>query len=163
MISTDRLFSWAHTFGIKVIFKDLQEFHYGLLGKADAGNKLIELDDSLKSNPRLLRCILAEEMGHILYPPRPGHIRYHSRRFCQIEQTGNIKAIVTQDERKAIDWATLVLVPFVDTDRLNEEGLKSLGELSEYFEVDNWFMSYKIGYIKRKARKGRQKVKKGGV
>jgi len=159
MISTDRLLFWAYTFGIKVLFKNLQKLHYGLLGRADAENKLIELDDSLKSNPRLLRCILAEELGHIIYPPRPGHARYHSRGYWQMEDTSSIKAIVAQDERKAIDWATCVLMPNVDFGRITEDGLKTLGELAEQYEVDIWFMSYKIGYIRRKARENGQKIK----
>lgn len=76
-----------------------------------------------------------------------------------MEDASSIKAIVAQDERKAIDWATSVLMPNVDEARIKEDDLKTLGELAEQYEVDIWFMSYKIGYIRRKAREKGQKVK----
>jgi len=161
MITTDRLFFWARLFGITVVFKNLQKKHPGLLGVADAENMRVTLDSSLKNTPLQLRCILAEEIGHILFPPRPGHIRYHSRGFWDIDhyERSNIKHIVAQDERKAIDWATNILLPNVELSHIMSIGARNIYELADYYDVEPWFMAFKINYLKRKARTHGEKVR----
>lgn len=159
MITTDSLFEWAYIFGIKVVFKNLKGLHPGPLGLADAEKKIIELDQSLKDSPRQLKAILAEEIGHILYPPRPGHIRYHSRGFWQSEDCGSIQQTVAQDERKALDWATNVIMPNVEFSRIVKDGNLSLGELAEHYEVDPLFAKHKVSYYRRKERMSGRRVK----
>lgn len=159
MITTDRLFEWASIFGIKVVFKNLKGLHPGPLGLADAENKTIELDRSLIDSPHQLKAILAEEIGHILYPPRPGHIRYHSRGFWQRADCESIRQTVAQDERKALDWATGVLMPDVEFNRIMETGDMSLGEIAERYEVDPLFAKHKINYYRRKERISGRKIK----
>lgn len=146
--STDRLFYWARLLGITVMFADLPA---GLLGQADADTKTIILDRTLKSSARQFRCVLAEEIGHILHPPRPGHLRYHSKNYWQMEDRSSIKHIVAQDERKALDWATGVLMPDVEFTRIMEAGNYSVSEIAELFEVEPWAALHKIGYYRRKA------------
>lgn len=156
MMSTDILFVWARALDIKVAFTRLRP---GLLGRADAARKLILLDLSLQENPRSLKCILAEEIGHILFPPRPGHVRYHSRGFCRSEDCSMIKHTVAQDERKARDWATTVLLGNVDLSRIKETGASSINELAGYFDVEPWFMEHWIGYLRRREWETGRKVK----
>jgi hypothetical protein len=159
MITTDSLFEWASIFGIKVVFKNLKGIDSGPLGLADADSKTIELDQSLIDSPRQLKAILAEEIGHILYPPRPGHIRYHSRGFWQRADCESIRQSVAQDERKALDWATSVLLPDVEFDRIMENGNLSLSEIAECYEVEPLFAKHKINYYRRKERMSGRKVK----
>jgi len=157
-ININHLDFWTDLLGIKAIFRNLQP---GLLGSADAWRKIIKLDNSLRGRPRLMKCVLAKEIGHILYPPRPGHIRYHSTGFWETEhhERSHLKVIVAQDERKALTWATSVLIPDVEFWRAIGEKHNTVYELADYFEVEEWFVLLKIGYIRRKARDDGQRLK----
>ncbi|MEG6512469.1 hypothetical protein [Desulforamulus ruminis] len=103
--------------------------------------------------------MLTEEIGHIIHSPRPGHIRYHSENFYQTENYSMIKNTVAQDERRALDWATGVLLGNVDFDRIKVVGTSSVGQLAEYFDVEPWFMEHRIGYLRRKAWDTGQQVR----
>ena len=157
-IGVELLLVWANVYDIKVKYRHLPP---GLLGKANARTKTITLDTRLEPKYRLLKCVLAEEIGHILYPPRPGHVAYHSTNYYHIDHCdrSNIKAIVAQDERKALTWATGVLIPDVEFWRVNRNGVDTVYELAEYFEVEEWFMMLKIGYVRRTARNAGHKIK----
>ena len=111
--------------------------------------------------PRLQKCILAEEIGHILYPPRPGHIAYHMAGYKYIDshKRSNIKALVAQDERRALTWATSVLMPNVKFNRIMENGSYSVSEIAELFVVEPWFARLKIAYYQRKERESGRKTK----
>lgn len=168
MIKTASLLSLyliAESLGIKVSHVDLHKTSTGLLGKADALNKKITLDYSLKDCPREHKCVLAEEIGHILYPPQPGHIAYHARGYYDIDniERSMIKVTVAQDERKALDWATGVLMPNVEFWRAVKEGENTLCKLADWFDVTEWFVRIKIGYIRRKARDEGNKLKWGDI
>jgi hypothetical protein len=158
MISNDSLFIWAKALGIEVCYKRL---HPELYGMADAANKIITLDNQLINEPREQKCILAEEIGHILYPPRPGHIAYHSRQFWELNyyDCSNIRTLVAQDERKALLWATDVLIPDVEFNRILGNGLTTIPELMECFEVTRWFTLLKIAYYRQKERNAGRRVK----
>lgn len=156
IISLDLLKNKTMDYGINIFYKKLPS---GLLGVADAEAMSIELDHSLLKNTRQHKCVLAEEIGHILHPPRPGHVRYHSMGFWQTEGTSCIKAIVAQDERKALDWATGVLLPDVEFNRIMENGGYSLNEIAEMFEVERWMVDHKIGYYRRKERDRGRRVR----
>lgn len=148
------LLCWARELKIDVRYRNLQKKTPGLLGKANAAINTITLDTSLKLNPREHKCVLAEEIGHILFPPRPGHIAYHRKGYWYKDSTERcfIKGIVAQDERKALDWATGVLMPDVVFCRFIENGDKSLPEIADYFDVEEWFAKFKIAYVRRKAK-----------
>ena len=155
-ISLDTLKSLAVIYGISIVYEKLPK---GLLGKANAETKTITLDVLLKDNPRQHKCVLAEEIGHIIIPPRPGHIRYHSLDSWRCENFGLTKTIVAQDERKALDWATGVLIPNVEFDRIMAKGSYTLWEIEEVFEVERWLVEHKIGYYRRKQRDMGRRVK----
>ena len=155
-ITNDNLLYWARLLGIEIMYRNL---HNDLLGQANATEKIITLDRALKFNPRQLKCILAEEIGHILYPPRPGHTRYHSAGFYRREDCSIVKHTVAQDERKARDWATNVLMPDVEFNRIMECGIYAIGEIAELFEVEPWLVEHKIGYYRRREQASGRKVK----
>lgn len=159
VISVDKLYAMSQNLGIRVIFKNLKKHRPGLLGMADAESKTITLDESLLKNQRELRCVLAEEIGHIILPPRSGHVAYHSTGFYQTENCSVIKHTVAQDERKALDWATNVLLGDVDFARIKAVGASSVAELADHFDVEPWFIEHRVGYLRRKAQENGQKVK----
>ena len=77
--SIDNLFDLADELGIDYAYDDLHnKQHPNLDGYADASKRLIVMDKSLLEKPRHHKCVLAEEIGHILFPPRPGHVAYHT-------------------------------------------------------------------------------------
>ncbi len=113
------------------------------------------LDNSLKFCTREQKCVLAEEIGHVLYPLRPGHIAYQARGYYDIDniERSMIKAFVAQYKRRALDWASNALIQDdVEFWRALKEGESTLYDLHEYFSVTEWFLRLKIGYIRRKAR-----------
>lgn len=152
----DMLKNLCMLYDIKVLYAELPE---DLLGKANAGTKTITLNILLKDNPRAEKCVLLEEIGHIIIPPRPGHIRYHSKGFYKREDCSLIRHTVAQDERKARDWATNVLLGNVDISHIKSVGASSINELANYFDVEPWFMEHWIGYLRRTARGNRQRIK----
>lgn len=161
MATTEQLYMIADTLDIDVKFDHLNKNYIGLLGMADASRGLITLDFSLRDHPREHKCVLAEEIGHILHPPRPGHVAYHCRGYYDydsIEQS-MLRITVAQDERDALDWATGVLMPDVEFWRVIKEGTVTLHQLIDHFEVTGWFARIKIGYIRRKARDQGQRVR----
>jgi hypothetical protein len=145
----------CHIYGIKIFYAILPD---DLLGRANSRTKTIILNNSLKDNPREEKCVLLEEIGHIIYPARPGHTRYHSKDFLTRESCSLIRHTVAQDERLARDWATNVLLKNIDFDRIKEVGARSINELANYFDVEPWFMEQRIKYLRRKAHDNGQKV-----
>lgn len=155
-ITLDIVKSICMIYGIKIIYAGLPD---GLLGRANAKTLTIVLNDSLRDNPQEEKCVLLEEIGHSIFPPRPGHIRFHSKNFYKREDCGMIKQTVAQDERKARDWATSVLLGNVDIARIKEVGAFSLNELADYYDVAPWFMEHRVGYLRRKAHENGQKLR----
>lgn len=156
VISVEALLGVCMTYGIRVFYVNLPD---DLLGRANARTKTIILNTSLKENPREEKCVLLEEIGHIIYPPRPGHIRYHSKGFYKRENCSLIKHTVAQDERKARDWATNVLLGNVEFCHIKSVEASTISELADYFDVEPWFMEHWIGYLRRKASDNGRNVK----
>ena len=154
-INIDLLLYWARRMGIGVVFTELEP---GRLGQANAAKRKIELSHSLSDNLIALKCVLAHEIGHILFPPRPGHIRYHSK-GPRNRDYGIIKTTVAQDERKAQDWAITVLMSDVEFDRIMKKGEMSISEIAEYFEVLPSFVEDRIAYYRRKEESAGRKVR----
>lgn len=146
----------AEIYGIRVVYKLLPE---GLLGEANADAMTITLDMGLLDDPRQHACVLAEEIGHILLPPRPGHVRYHSRGFYQQENCSLIKHTVAQDERKARDWATSVLLGHVTLCRIQSIGATSIKGLADCLGTEPWLITHRISYLRRKEHAGGRKAK----
>jgi Zn-dependent peptidase ImmA (M78 family) len=163
-ISIDLLYFWADEQDIRVVFSPLRAYNTGLLGMADVKRRIIKLDVSLRTMRRLLKCVLAHEIGHFIFPPRPGHIRYHSCSYINIDhdERSNIKAVVHQDERLALKWATSVLMPNVEFNRIIESGNYSVREIADHFDVDPLFVRFKINYymLRKPKTRWRDLIKK---
>lgn len=121
---------------------------------------LIILDNTLLFRYRQHRCVLAEEIGHSFYPPRPSHIRFHKNRCKACD---NDAVIMEQDEQKALKWATDFLIPDAKLWQAMFEGYRTVSELTDYFDVEDWFLRKKIGFIRRKARNEGIKLKWGDI
>lgn len=161
IITIEMLKNMAALLGIKVMYENL---HPNLQGKASTETKTVTLNASLRDNPIQEKCVLAHEIGHILFPPRPGHVRYHSRVFYDLEfdERSSTKETVAQDETKAQDWAICVLMPDVEFNRImeNKEEKMSIPEIAEFFEVETSFANDRIAYYRRKEESAGRKVPK---
>ena len=156
IVSLESLQELARKLKIIIDYRDLHhEHHLALDGYADSEKKLIVLDISLTDNPRHHKCVLAEEIGHIIFPPRPGHITYHMKGYHKLDHhfRSNIKAIVSQDERKALRWATSLLIPDAGLRTAAKNSMESIDDLAEWFDVEKWFMEIRMSYYELKAGK----------
>lgn len=155
-INADIIKEICHIYDIKIYYVNLPD---ELLGRANARTKSIILNMSLKDNPREEKCVLLEEIGHIIYPARRGHSRYHSKDFLKREDCSLISHTVAQDERLARDWATNILLNNVEFNRIKEVGASTVNELADFFDVEPWFMEHRIKYLHRKAKDNGQRVR----
>jgi Zn-dependent peptidase ImmA (M78 family) len=160
LISINTLFVIAQRMGIKIIYEDLHQSNPHLEGYAWPDKEIIALDKTLHRRSRQHKCVLSEEIGHFLYPPRPGHKAFHERYFqMSCQERGNLAVTVAQDEQKALTFATGLLIPDAEFWDLIQNQQSNLRDLMEHFDVEEWFVRVKIGFIRRKARDAGQKLK----
>ncbi|AFM43006.1 putative Zn peptidase [Desulfosporosinus acidiphilus SJ4] len=139
---------------IKVLYKDfshLPENIHGLYFYEQRIGPLIVLDKNLHHSHRLHRCVLAEEIGHFYTAARTNILTVHT--------SANLQTIENQDERKAAQYATDLLIPDSELIKALESGCRSCFELAEYFDVTEWFMYRKLGFLKMCFRRTGLKVK----
>ncbi|OAT83725.1 ImmA/IrrE family metallo-endopeptidase [Desulfotomaculum copahuensis] len=100
----------------------------------------IILDESLHHNERLHTCVLAEELGH--------HFSGIRRNFM-ITSPGQDRITVSKDETGAMRWATDYLVPDAELMyAVSKLKLRSCWELAEHFQVTQFFMWRKLGFLR---------------
>ncbi len=103
---------------------------------------IIILDSRLRGRVAEHDSVLAEEVGHHITSPRISVVDAHA---CQ-----GSWIIISQDERRAMEWACDILVPSDVLCSVVRNGRDSLWELAEYFEVTDWLMSYKLDMLRRR-------------
>ncbi len=100
---------------------------------------VIVLGSHLQRSQRLFNCVLAEEIGHFYTVPRGNLLMAY--------KSGNLKAINSQDEHKAMRWATDFLIPDTELSYALAAGCHSCFDLAEYFNVTEWFMVKKLDLV----------------
>lgn len=91
---------------------------------------------------------MAHELGHIVYPPRTNHIRYHRvDHWNQLDFStrDNLTIAVARDELNAMKFATELLISTAEFWEYISKGPYTLSDLLEEFGVPRWFLEYKIG------------------
>ncbi len=122
---------------------------WGLYTIHPQAGPIIILDQSLLHQPKLHRCIAAHELGHHFYPPRSSTTTIVA--FCRSDYTNSQKEIVAhQDENRALRWATELLMPSREVWAAAALGCTTLSLLAEAFGVCEWFVRFKIGYLRRR-------------
>lgn len=158
-----KIYEIAESEKIYIAYDDLQRIGdiQGLYTIDPRAGPLIVLDLSLLSQPKLHRCIAAHELGHHFYPPRnTSHtVFFHRNSYCSDSQK---EIIVSQDENKALRWATELLMPSAEVWAAIKDGHNTLSLLADYFNVEEWFARAKIGYMRRGARDAGVKLKMSG-
>ena len=136
----DRLFQIAEAEGIYVAYRPLCPTK-GLLGLyvRDSRGAAIILDSGLPANPRLERCILAEELGHHFTVPV-------SSVFVALPSSTRRTAHL-RDEARAVRWACDYLMPareFLDATR---RGISSIEDLADHFYVTKWMVHARLRFL----------------
>lgn len=127
--------------GVKYIdLSHVPENIHGLYFYEKRIGPLIILDTQLKHSRRLHKCVLAEEIGHFYTSPRTNLLVTYT--------SANLQIVESQDERKALQWGTDFLIPDAELIKALAEGYHSCFELAEYFDVTEWFMYRKLGFLK---------------
>lgn len=138
---SDFLFHLAEIEGIGVFFAVLPGPLLGLYDNRVEGLPIILLHEKIRRNQRLLRCILAEELGH------------------HFTSSGNLLAfactqncLYIKQEMQAAWWAAQHLVPFERLKKCINSGLFSTWELAEHFDVTERFMGTSLMLYFQKKR-----------
>lgn len=150
----DRLWSIIEKERIAVKYRNLKQEQESLLGLyfyCEMAGPIIILDNSLKDFQRIHKCVLAEEIGHFYTSPRSNYLVAYTSYASQLA--------MSQDERKAHQWATDFLIPDIELFKAVEDGFRSCYELAERFEVTEWFVHRKMGFLKMCFRRTGLKVR----
>lgn len=101
---------------------------------------IIILDKILHSFPRLHRCVLAEEIGHYFTTIDTNLLIAYTSYANQIK--------LTRAERKAMQFATNLLIPNQELTDALDKGYRNYYELAEYFDVTEDFIRHKLDFLK---------------
>lgn len=126
---SDDLFVHAQREGILVDFFILPASLLGVYYRTMGKPPVILLHSRLKDIPRLLRCVLAEELGH-----------HHTTGMDLLSFARNSRYAAMKYERQSLWWATKFLIPL---DQLTEaclNGITGIYALSEHFFVTERFV-----------------------
>ena len=138
----EKLFLLAENEGIGCAFFDLP---YPLLGLYDYRHNeipMILLDSSLKTDRKLLRCVLSEEIGHHFTTSQ--NIMVFSRKD---------NYVYMKYEKLALWWATKYLMPLKELIKVINSGLFLTYEIAEHFEVTERFAGIGLKlYIEKENR-----------
>ena len=166
-----KIFDIAQKERIYIAYDDIQQAGdiQGIYTIHPRAGPVIVLDQALPSQPKLHRCVAAHELGHHFYPPRTDATTiiafYRSNYYTNDSQR---EIVISQDENRALRWATELLMPSTAVWAAIGDGCNTLPLLADFFHVERWFVRAKIGYLRREERlrgnklKWRDIVKKGG-
>ena len=154
MDKLDKLFAIARKESIRILYEDLYSLPENISGLYMYNHKvgpIIVLDKRLEHMRRDHKCVLAEEIGHFYTAPRTNSLSAYT---CS-----NHRIMMSQDERKALQWGTDFLIPDAELCEALKSGHRSCFELADYFDVTEWFMYQKLGFLKMCFRRTGLKVK----
>lgn len=141
-----------YNFNIDIVYTDLHSKNPLLEAYTLPQKQQIILDKSLPDRPRQHKCVLAEEVGHILYPSPFDSIQYHIAEYWNLDfyQRGNVSYRHTKNERVGLLWATSFLIPDDEFWEFANKGTHEWWEWLERFDVEDWFMRRKVGFMRSK-------------
>lgn len=118
-----------------------------------AQGRTIILDRSLLSNYREHKCILAEEIGHVLLPPLQSHAPYYKKTFATLDfkRRSLLTYQVSKDEFRARAWAANFLIPEAAFSDHIARGPHTITDWCDYFEVSDWLMLFRFHIATTKA------------
>jgi Zn-dependent peptidase ImmA (M78 family) len=132
-----QMFNVAAREGISIRWCNFEPPIRGMYWDPIIKNPVIWLDKSLEYNTRILRCVMAEELGH----------HFTLDRDCLTRTYFNYRdrLAVSRAEYRALRWAAKLLVPGDKLGQAIRDGIRERWELAEYFEVTEEMVEFRLG------------------
>jgi len=135
----NKLLKLVESEGIIIRWWKLMPSFLGLYYRRQGVPPFIALDYSLEQNPRLMRCVLAEELGH----------HFTSRDGIHLVRNRNDvlkRILISMTEFRALEWAANYLIPENDLDdAMSSAGhINFIKNLAEQFNVTEKMMLFRL-------------------
>lgn len=144
----DKFYNIIEKEHISLKYRDLRkerESLYGLYVCDEIAGPVIILDQSLRYSTRMQRSVVAEEVGHYYTAPRTNYLTVYTSYSTELT--------MSQDEQKALKWATDFLIPDDQLITAIKADNNSCFELAEYFNVTEWFIHRKLEFLRQTLNK----------
>lgn len=141
MIPTYFLYQLAEYEGIAIEWRDLQHIKGIYTYTPEMSKPVIILSKALQTKERILRCVLAHELGH--------HFATAGHHTIAASSTSSVYR--TKNERLATKWAVNLLVPTDNFIHCAKHGMNE-HDLCNYFYVLPEFIRLKTRLVKRDER-----------
>lgn len=136
------MYELADQHGINIRWCDFAPPIRGMYWDSAIKPPVIFLDNSLEKNIRLLRCVMAEELGH--------HFTLDRDCLCRTYFNYRDRLTVSRAEYRALRWAAEYLIPMRQLDKALKKGTDTLWNLAELFDVTEEMMEFRLNLLKNK-------------
>ena len=133
---TNELLQLAKDEGVAVEFYTFSPPINGIYFVDDDLPPAIGLSKRLKINIPLLRCVLAEELGH--------HFTTVGDIIPKTYFSQQDRFIVSKAEYKDLRWAAIYLIPFKEFHKAFDNGIIEIWELAEHFTVTEEMIKFRF-------------------
>jgi Zn-dependent peptidase ImmA (M78 family) len=132
----EEMYKIARAEGIDVEWHSFRSRIRGLYWAPGGIPPVIWLDKSLEHNNRILRCVMAEELGH----------HFTLDRDCLTRTYFNYRdrLAVSRAEYRAFRWAANYLIPMDKLEQAIRSGIVTRWELAEYFDVTEDMIGFRL-------------------
>ncbi|GEM_PF-252991 len=137
----EMLFDLIEKENIIVEYVDFSPTIQGIYYKEDGCPPTIGINENIVSDKKLFTCVLAEELGHHFTS-----IGDSSAECYSFADTINLN----KTEVAALKWATKYLIPMDEIVDAMKNGIKNMGELSDFLGVTNEFLLERFRFIAKK-------------
>ncbi|MEN6325837.1 MAG: ImmA/IrrE family metallo-endopeptidase [Syntrophomonas sp.] len=131
-----KMYEIAAQEGIEVEWQDFIPPVRGIYWAPGEIPPVIWLDNSLKENTWLLRCVMAEELGH--------HFTLDRHCICQTYFNYRDRLDTSKAEYRALRWAAQHLMPLDNLRLAFKNGFKEPWQLADRFNVTEEMVRFRI-------------------
>jgi Zn-dependent peptidase ImmA (M78 family) len=131
------LVNLANELGIDVEFWDFEPPLDAVYWSIPGMPPVIGIAEHLLNKPRLLNCIMAEELGHHYTTTGDALPKTHFHYANKLK--------ISRAEYRALRWAAQYLIPLEKLDECNFNRIFTVWDLADYFDVTEEFMTFRLG------------------
>ena len=138
----EALLALAEHENIDVIWFDFTPPINGLYAQEDNLPPAIFIAKRICNNTPLLRCVIAEELGH--------HYTTVGDQLPKHYFSGMDRVIASKAEYKALKWAALHLMPYQHLIQAFHKGYHEVWDLADYFDVTEDMITFRLSLLRLK-------------